>query len=400
MAVEPLILAADPGSASRKYALFNKKYQLVASLHFEFENGLIVCSVKSEKINTKLNLNFNSLEEAPKHIEQILKGFGVFNEAELVCIGLRTVAPTSYFLQDRLLDEKTEKALESLELRVPLHIKATLQEAKCLKESFKTTPIVLVSDSAFHITKPDYALNYAIPLEDADKYEIKRFGYHGISVASIVRDLADGNMLPDKLVVCHLGSGASITAVNCGQSVDNTMGYTPLEGVMMSTRTGNIDVGAVLAIKKQLDLSDRELENYLNKTSGLLGVSGVSDDIRELLELETKGDYRAGLAMSMYIYRIRQSIGQMAASLEGTDGLVFTGTVGCRSHVVRRRIVDGLGFLGFAIDDKLNEIAVEPSSPEKVNLRTRQKLIFVMTTDEQLEISRRAFKFVKAKPVL
>lgn len=397
MAVEALILSADPGSASRKYALFNRKGYQVASLHFEFENNKIICTIKAINSNSKISLNFKNLDEAPKFVEQILKKTGVLKKTEIKCIGLRVVAPTIYFLKDHLLNNKTEKMLQKLELKAPLHIKATLQEAKYLKANFKDLPIVLVSDSAFHVTKPDYSRNYAIPLEDADKYGIKRYGYHGISVSSIVKKIKEENLLPDKLAVCHLGSGASVTAVLNGKSLDNTMGYSPLEGLIMSTRSGSIDIEAALSIKKELKFSDKELEDYLNKHSGLKGISGTSDDIRELIGQESNGNVRAKLALTMYVYRARQAIGQMAASMEGIDGLVFTGTVGERSCIIRSRIVQSLFYLNFALNEKLNAQVTNPDSIEKVSLRTRQKPIFVIATDEQREIARRAYKYIHTK---
>jgi acetate kinase len=394
MAMETLILSADPGSASRKYALFNRKGIQVAQLHFEFENSRIICSVKSISGNFKEDVNAKNLEETPKLVEKILKKTNILNKAEIKCIGLRVVAPTIYFLKDRLLDEKVTKKLQKLESKAPLHIRATLQEANCLKENFKNLPIVLISDSGFHTTKPDYARNYAIPIEDADKFEIKRYGYHGISVASIVRKLNEENILSDKLVVCHLGSGASVTAVKNGKSIDNTMGYSPLEGLIMSTRSGSIDIEATLAIKNKLEFNDRELENYLNKQCGLKGISGTSDDIRELIEQENNGNKRAQLALTMYVYRVRQAIAQMTAAMEGVDSLVFTGTVGERSSIMRNRITEGLLYLNFAIDKKLNDGVTNPEVVERISLRTRQKPIFVIPTDEQREIARRAYRYV------
>lgn len=393
MAVDALVLAANPGSASRKYALYSYG-KLLASLHFEFENGQIICTLEQAGNSQKLYPNIQSLEQTPQHIVPMLKQAGVKLKDGFKAIGLRTVAPTGEFLNDCLLNKDALKKLATLERIVPLHIHATLQEAQALQTTFNGTPIVLVSDSAFHITKPDYAWNYAINLEDADRFDIKRFGYHGISLAAIVRELRSANKLPEKLIICHLGSGASVTAVLNGQSLDTSMGFSPLEGLMMATRSGNIDVLAAHTLQKQLKFKTADLENYLNKYCGLLGVSGFSSDIRELLDAENNGHYRAGLALRMYVNRIQQAIGQMAASLGGVDALLFTGTVGCRSCPIRQRVVANLGFLGLAIDENKNHTIIEPAELKIISLPKRQKPIYVITTDENQEIAARALALI------
>jgi acetate kinase len=392
--MDTLVLAANPGSASRKYSLYDGD-ELLASLYFEYENGQIVCTAKSDDGSKRLQLNINDLEQTPEYIVKTFEAVGIKIANGFKCIGLRLVAPTTQFLKDCLLDDAVINKLAELEHLVPLHIRASLEEARGLKASFAGTPIIAVSDSAFHITKPDYAWNYAIPLEDADQLEIKRFGYHGISLASIVRELKALDKLPEKLIVCHLGSGNSVTAVLKGQSLDTTMGYSPLEGLMMATRSGSIDITAALALQKELRLSASELEDYLNKASGLLGVSGMSSDIRELLQAEANNHYRAGLALRMYVYRIQQAIGQMVAGLEGVDALVFTAAVGSRSFIIRQRVVEGLAYLGFSVDEPKNSNVVEPSSMQNISLDPQQKPIYVITTDEAKEIAIRALAVVK-----
>jgi acetate kinase len=200
--------------------------------------------------------------------------------------------------------------------------------------------------------------------------------------------------LSSKTIICHLGSGSSITAVADGKSIDNSMGYTPLEGVMMATRTGSIDVSAALAIKRELNLSDGELEEYLNRKCGLIGVSGSSNDIRQLTASEENGDERAKLALKLFVHRIQQTIAQMAASLGGVDSIIFTATVGERSSIIRSRILDGLGFLGFAYDGELNGKTYEPTEP--VNLAINgSKPVWVISTDEAAEIANRADKYIQ-----
>ena len=395
MAVDSLVLAVNPGSASRKYSLYSGS-GLLASLYFEVENDKIICNVKSSHGSKQYHPSdeLSDLEQTPQHIIPAFNQAGVDVGDGFKCIGLRMVAPSSQFLNDCVLNQAVLNKLALLESLVPLHIHAMLKEAQGLIDMFKNTPIVAVSDSAFHITKPDFAWNYAIPLEDSDRLEIKRFGYHGISLASIVRDLKSASLLPQKLIVCHLGSGNSVSAILNGQSVDTTMGYSPLEGLMMSTRSGSLDVMAALSLQKELGLSADDLESYLNKSSGLQGVSGMSADIRELLVAENNGHYRAGLALRMYVYRIQQAIGQMVASLGGVDAIVFTAAVGARSFIIRERVIDNLGYLGFEVNVVGNTAVFEPEGIQ--NIATgNSKPIYVITTDEAKEIATRALSLTQ-----
>lgn len=385
MAVEPLVLAVNPGSASRKYALY-KSEKCKASVHFEHENGSIIATlVHDDEVLASAGL-VNDLDECSSAILRLFYDNKVIKQDQKIdAIGIRVVAPSGYFLTNRFIDDEAVRRLEELSARAPLHISTTLREIYALREQFSGVPIYAVSDSAFHSEKPDYAWNYGIDLEVADNYEIKRFGYHGISVESIVQTLAKHNILEDKVIVCHLGSGSSVTAVYKGKSLDNTMGYSPLEGLVMATRSGSIDVAAALAFQRGAHIED--IERTLNKSSGLLGISGFSDDIRTLVQAESEGNYRAGLALNIYAYSVQKAIGQMASVLNGADTLVFTGTVGARSAIMRSRITQNLDYLGFAIRAEKNDSAYEPRLPQKINPRTRLKAVYVITTDEAYEIA-------------
>lgn len=385
---DSLILVVNPGSASRKYALFsggNKK----ANVHFEFVDGSVIAKVEHDGQVKTNNYDDPDLSDVSRYILPLLREADIISDQQKIdAIGIRIVAPSKRFMRDELLTDEIETALEAVQQKAPLHITTALGEIKHLKSHFVDTPIVAVSDSAFHATKPEQAWFYGIDTDLAEKYDIFRFGYHGISVGSVVRKMNESNILLPKTVICHLGSGSSLTAVGDGKSVDTTMGYSPLEGLMMATRTGTIDVSAALAIKRELQLSDDELESYLNKKSGLIGVSGSSDDIRQLLTGEEKGDKRATLALKLFVYRIQKEIGQMVASLGGIDSIVFTATIGERSAPIRGRIMDGLGYLGFNYNYDLNGQTFEPS--EVVNLgQDGSKPIYVIATDEAVEIARR-----------
>lgn len=391
-----LILITNPGSSSRKYALY-KGDELLCSLHFEFEGKSVVCNLKkSDGTAKKLNMDFKSLTSTVANLEEILEKEGYLGGmCKIDAILARIAAPGEYFSHNRIVDEKCLKELEKAKKRAPLHIPVVAGEIEHFMRSFKGTPVIAISDSHFHNQRPELMKSYAIDQELAEKYDIKRWGFHGLSVGSIVNYMKGQDLLPEKLIVCHIGSGSSVTAVFGGKSLDTTMGYSPLEGVMMSTRSGSIDVAAALAIKKVLSLSsDESLEKYLNKKAGLIGVSGQSDDMREILRLRDEGDKLGTFAHALYVYRLQMAIGQMAASLGGVDAIVFTATIGERSDEVRRVVTQKLAYLGFALDEEKNvgemkerhnNIAAEGSKP-----------VWVIRTDEFEEMIRQAEKVLSS----
>lgn len=374
-----MILVSNPGSASRKYAVFDGD-ECKLRLHFEHENDQIVCSTENDK-SSKHDVEIGDLSEAASQLPDILRAHSV---DDVNAIALRIVAPSAYFLQHRRLDGEAIDHLRALESRAPLHIAASLQELQMLQQTWPDKPVFGISDSAFHATKPDYAWNYGIKLEDADRFEIKRFGYHGLSAQSVVSQLAD--KLPARMVICHLGSGSSVMAVQNGQSVDATMGFSPLEGLVMSTRSGTIDITAVRALQDALELDDHAMRNYLNEQSGLFGLSGTSSDIRVLLQRESEGDHRAGLALKTYVHHIQQAVGQMAATLGGIDALVFTGTVGERAHLIRRRVVSNLHFLELELNQDKNYQTIEQLDTPQLISASKRRSIFVVPAKEEREM--------------
>jgi acetate kinase len=386
-----LTLVANPGSASRKYALYDGTHEL-AHVHFEWLYGRVVCTIEQYGEQHQTPVELLDLTEAGGQVVGILQSHGLLTEGQTIGrVGLRIVAPSSYFLEDHVVDDHFIAQLEAIRKRAPIHIDTTLEELAMLRRQFPKATLVGVSDSAFHITKPDYAWNYGISLEDADRYEIKRFGYHGLSVASVVQALHKDHKLPPKVAVVHLGSGGSVTAVHGGHSIDNTMGYSPLEGIVMSTRSGSIDPTAVSALNDVFHWSGKQAEQYLNNHSGLLGLGG-SSDIRELLRREADGDHRSGLALKTYVYSVQKAVGQMASALGGLDALVFTGTVSERSAPIRDRIIDRLHYLDFILDRHANE-SVEPGEPLALISRlARSKPIYVVPTRESAEIARHVYR--------
>ena len=391
MAKNPrLILITNPGSSSRKYALYRED-ELLCSLHFEFEGKKVVCTLKrADEAKKKIKTEFKDLTETVGALNKILTEEGYLGGVSKIdAILARIVATGEYFTEDHLVDKECLKNLEIAKKRTPLHVPVVANEIEAFVKEFKGTPVIAISDSSFHSERPELMKYYAIDKELADKAEIKRYGAHGLSVGSIVNYMEREGILPEKLVVCHLGSGSSVTAVYKGKSHDTTMGYTPLEGVMMSTRTGSIDAAAALAVKRAMKITDdEELEQYLNKKCGLLGVSGQTDDMREIIRLRDEGDERGAFAHALFVYRIQSAIGQMVASLGGVDAIVYTATIGERSDDIRKCVSQKLGYLGFELDNEKNtselknrheNIAAEGSKP-----------IYVIRTDEFEEMIRRA----------
>lgn len=391
-----LILVANPGSSSRKYALYESdKLALRAELHIESSDGQIVATLRTDSGSRQVETTLSEVHDAPREVRGILIRENILNENEAItAIGLRVVAPGSYFMEDRVISDEVIAKLEETKSLAPIHIFATLEELKILREYFGETPVVAVSDSAFHRTKPPYAWNYGINIQDADSLEIKRYGYHGISVASAVDELWNRGKLPPKVVVCHLGSGSSVSAVFHGRSIDNTMGFTPLEGVLMATRSGDISPGAVRALQTKLGMDWSGIESYLNQRGGLLGIGG-SNDIRNLIEREKNGDHLAHLALTTLVHTIHKAIGSMIATLNGCDLLVFTGTVGERSAILRKRIVAHLEFVDFIIDGNLNDGCTEPDQLTSISQSAKSKPIIVIPTNESVEIAKRTLKATK-----
>lgn len=379
-----IVLIANPGSASRKYALYDGN-TLRAELHFEWLNGEIIYGL-SPGDNEPVFADIASLSEASSKIVTIFSSSGVLQSNEKINhIGLRIAAPGTYFQQHRVVDDEFEENLNRVIGLAPTHVTAALEELENLKKQFKGTKIVGASDSAFHTSRPDFAKYYGIPKKDADSFDVKRFGYHGLSVASVVSKLQAAGKLAPKLAVVHLGGGASVSAVLNGRSIDNTMGYSPIEGLIMSTRSGNIDPTAVFALKQILKLDDSEMHDYLNNQSGLLGI-GRSGDIPELIAREKTGDEQSLLALNTYIYNVQKGIAEMVSALGGIDALALTGTVCERSIDIRHHLMDRLQYLDFILDELANEGYIKTPEPQIISKLTRSKPIFIVPTNESSEI--------------
>jgi acetate kinase len=349
-------LIVNPGSASKKYAIYEDGKE-IAFIHLETCLTGFCFTVRTENKKDTGDLSVKDFDKSLPYLFNVLKNKNIVNSPdEISGVGIRIVAPGLSFQKNSLVDKTYIKRLHEAKIKAPLHLDGAIEEIERLRKFFgKNVKLVGISDSAFHIDMPEKAKKYAIPLDLAKKYEIYRYGYHGISLRSIIKKIKSKETLPDKVIVCHIGGGVSITAIKSGVSIDTSMGFTPLEGMVMANRVGNIDSGAIIYMSEVLKMKGDKLRKYLNKECGLLGLSGGrSADIRDLLKFESEGDTDSKMALDIYTYKIQKQIGAFAVALGGIDKLVFSGTVGERSFIMRKRICDGLDFLGIKLDENIN----------------------------------------------
>ena len=337
------------------------------------------------------------MHDIPEHTEGVKFIFSLLTDPEIGVIkdlkeidavGHRMVHGGEKFNKSVLLNDEVLKVFEECSDLAPLHNPANLKGVNAVTELMPGLPQVGVFDTAFHQTMPDYAYMYAIPYELYEKFGIRRYGFHGTShryVAQRVCDFLGVDPADKKIITCHIGNGASIAAVDGGKCVDTSMGLTPLEGVMMGTRSGDIDGGAVSFIQKKLGLDADGISDLLNKKSGVLGVTGLSSDMREVEAACENGDPKAVLAMKMYNYRIKKYIGAYAAAMGGVDIIVFTAGVGENQWSTRQDACEGLEFIGVKIDKELNKGL---RGVEKVISTADSKVtVCIIPTDEELMIA-------------
>jgi acetate kinase len=302
-------------------------------------------------------------------------------------VGHRIVHGGSRFARATLIDDEVVGALDDLTELAPLHQPKSLTALAAVQRLLPDVPAVACFDTAFHSEMPPAAANYALPLAWRERWGLRRYGFHGLSHAYVARrgaELAGDPAKGLRIVSCHLGAGASLCAIEHGRSVDTTMGFTPLEGLVMATRSGSVDPGLLLWLLERARLTEPELAAKLEHDSGLLGLAGTGD-MRDILAAEERGDERARLAIAVYLHRLRAGIASMAASLGGLDLLAFTGGVGENAPAIRARAAEGLGFLGIVIDGAANAGAVDDRelTASCAGVRT-----FVVKAREDLEIAR------------
>lgn len=371
------ILTINTGSSSKKYAVFTGENP-VFTAHFEkTETGFAVTYDNESSVPVSEEIYNGSLQ-------QVVSRSKDKHNTQINAAGIRVVAVGKQFAQNEVIDDQYLALLTKEAERDPAHTPLVIAELAELNKILPGIPVVAASDSAFHLTMPAIARRYAIPSEAADATGIERAGFHGLSFSSAVSQLEKIlGKIPERAVVCHMGNGVSISALSNGKSVETSMGYSPLSGVPMSTRVGEIDPEAVLRLTERSDA--KNVRNMLYSQSGLLALSGRSGDMRVLLEAEKNGDEKSKLAIDAFAYRVKLFIGAYAAALSGLDVIVFSGTMGVRSAAVRSRVLSGLERFGVIVDAALNENAQPMNDIADIKSQVR---IFVLKTDEEQEIAK------------
>lgn len=340
---------------------------------------------------TKLETTIPNHAKGIKMVFDILldKEYGVIKDmSEIKAVGHRVAHGGEKFPESAIIDQQKLAAIEDLSRLAPLHNPHNAMGLKVVRELLPNVQQVAVFDTSFHQTMPAKAYIYPLPYELYQKLGVRRYGFHGTShkfVAEVVAKEMGKSVADLKIITAHLGNGASITAIDGGKSVDTSMGFTPLEGLVMGTRSGDIDPAIVTFLQKNKQLSAEEVDNLLNKKSGLLGISGVSSDSRDVEEKAAAGNEQSQLAVDIFCYRVKKYIGAYAAAMGGLDVLVFTAGIGENSHIVRSESVKGLEFLGLKIDENKNNVRGKLTDLSAAESRVK---IFVVPTNEELVIAK------------
>ena len=310
---------------------------------------------------------------------------------EIDAVGNRLVAGGEYFTGATLIDDGARRHLAEVEELAPLHNPVADRCIDTVRRLLPDTPQVAVFDTAFHQTMPAKAYLYPLPMRYYDDYSIRRYGAHGTSHRYAAQQAANllGRPLQDLgLITCHLGNGGSITAVNHGESIDTTMGFTPLEGLMMGTRSGSIDPAIITYIMRREGVPFDEMDRILNCESGVLGISGRSGDMRDVLEAAEAGDERSQLAIDMYVYRVQKAIGGFYAAMTRTDAVVMTAGIGENSAALRERIFSGLAHMGMILDKERNDVTGQIGVNRIISIDDSPIKICIVTADEEIRIAR------------
>ena len=387
------ILVLNCGSSSIKYALYNMDDKSVMT-----SGGAERVGMEGSFVKVKLadGSKKEIMHDIPEHTEGVKFIFSLLTDPkigvikdlkEIDAVGHRMVHGGEKFNKSVLLTEEVLDVFEECIDLAPLHNPANLKGVRAVSELMPGLPQVGVFDTAFHQTMPKQAYMYALPYRLYKQYGVRRYGFHGTShryVSQRVCEFLDVNPKGKRIITCHIGNGASIAAIMDGKCVDTSMGLTPLEGLMMGTRAGDVDGGAITFLAKKLDLDADGMSNLLNKQSGVLGITGESSDMRDVENAAANGDERAQLALDMYFYRIKKYIGAYAAAMGGVDIIVFTAGVGENQAGMREEVCKGLEFLGVKFDASKNNFRGE----ERVISADDSKVaVCVIPTDEELMIA-------------
>ncbi len=396
------IMVLNCGSSSIKYQLFNMDDHSVMAKGVVEKIGLKGAFLMHEKSNGQKVKFEGDILDHQGGIEYILgvlvssKHGCISSLKEINAVGHRVAHGGEKFKESVLIDDYVRKDIEKVSELAPLHNPHNLKGIQAMEMLLPGVPQVAVFDTAFHQSMPKKAYMYATPYALYKKYSIRRYGFHGTSyryVAEKACKIAGVDMSKQKIVACHLGNGASITAINGGKSVDTSMGLTPVEGLIMGSRTGDLDLGALLFLMEKEEIGIETARTLINKHSGMIGVTGVSSDMREIEQAAKEGNQRAKLGLEMYVYRIKKYIGAYTAAMGGIDMLLFTGGIGENADTVRKEIVNGFSYLGMELDEGKNKgLRGKDAIISSDNSRVK---IMVVPTNEEFVIAQDTMNIVR-----
>jgi acetate kinase len=390
-----IVLVLNCGSSSIKFQVIDmcEKEKLLAKGIVErvgFKDGILTLKPEGKD-------KYEVVTDIPDHtvgINLILdalvdKNHGVIESLqEIKAVGHRVAHGGEFFTTSSLINERVKSEIEKCIELAPLHNPANLKGILSMETLLPGVPQVAVFDTSFHQTMPSYAYLYALPYEYYDKYKVRRYGFHGTShkfVAMKACKILGVEFEKQKIITCHLGNGASVAAIQYGKSIDTSMGFTPVEGLIMGTRSGDLDAGILLYLAEKENLSIKQVNDVINKKSGVCGISGLSSDMRDLENAAEKGNERAQLALDMYYYRVKKYVGAYAAAMDGVDIVIFTGGIGENDSILREKVSVALDFMGIDFDVDANrgvrgkdKLLTKPESRVKV---------MAITTNEELVIA-------------
>lgn len=395
------VLVLNCGSSSIKYKLYDMTDESVLAQGGAERVGLDEAFVKvtlPDGSKEVVKHDMPDHKEGVKFVFELLMDpkYGALKSLdEIDAVGHRVVQGGDLFEKSCIVTKEVEEGIESLIDLAPVHNLGHLRGLKAVDALMPNTPQVTVFDNAFHSTMPDYAYLYAVPYEMYEKYHVRRYGFHGTShryVSKRACEFLGVDYKSQKIITCHIGNGASMAAIKDGKVIDTSMGLTPLAGMMMGSRCGDIDASAVTFMMEKLGKTPQEMADYLNKESGVLGITGISSDMREIEAAEAAGDERAILAIKMYTYRIKKYIGAYAAAMGGVDMIIWTAGVGENQTGLRMDSCSGLEFLGIKMDAEKNNCR----SVEKVISADDSRVkVVLIPTDEEIVIARDTMELVQ-----
>lgn len=394
------ILVINAGSSSLKYQLIDMQNEKVLAKGIAERIGS-EDSVLKHTVAGKDRVEFKKVMKS--HIDAVKIVLNVLVDAkygviksmsEINAVGHRVLHGGEKFTASVIVNDEVKQAIQDNAELGPLHNPANLMGINACENVMPSVPQVAVFDTAFHQTMPREAYLYALPYDAYKRLRIRRYGFHGTSHRYVSKRAADFLKKPItdlKMITCHLGNGSSIAAVKYGKCIDTSMGLTPLEGLVMGTRCGDIDPAIVPYIMKKDNLTPDEMDTYMNKKSGVLGISGLSSDFRDLEDAAAKGHEGAKLALDMFVYRIKKYIGSYAAAMDGVDVIVFTGGIGENTKIIRKAVCDNMSYLGIKLDSEKNNIKGIES---EINAADSKVKVVVIPTNEELMIARDTLELV------